>query len=377
MDQNARRHFRLAAFAFVIFLCMAAASALAADASHVYINGDTLTAASPEWRNAGSAPGADWNAYFDTSTSVPTLRLRGAYVDTFYGSRMLLGADGDLVIELLGSNTLNASSLLAETYPAGILVQGSLTIRDATTDGSGSLSVTIQHQYYYGSVDGIYLENNGNLVIESGTVSMSLTDNYSAYAIYSAGTLQLLGGEITITTTAPNIKAVGVRQLLMAGGTIVVTANSESLNSYALFFKEASITGGYGKFSVVGNGNALRCDLAAVQAFRVINGRMIFSADCPALLFTTDQNPVPYAAGGILVSTVRSGAGKTTWYSSMGILASSNTQTSSFHYVEMVGGAVSTPDTGDRSKPWLWLGIGVLALGVGVAVLVLLLRRKK
>jgi hypothetical protein len=356
---------------------MSASAALAADATSVYVGGDLLNAASPYWKNGGGGSASDWNVFFDTGTSVPTLRMNGASVTTVSGVGALLQINGDIQIELLGSNSLSAS-VTSYAYPAGILVDGDLTVTDATADHSGSLSIEIRHSYpsSYAYSDGIYVAGSGKFTMESGTVRITLDDTNIAYGVYASNGLYIHGGAIVVESTAPIAYAVPVDYFTMTGGSIEVTINATNSVSRALRFNEALITGGYGKFVSTGNGYAMRWTPTTTKMFRVIGGQMIFSSENDALFFVTDETLIPYASGGIMASPSGSGSGKFRWSDSMGVLASNNLQTSSYHYVELLGGGATIPETGDASRPWLWVGVGLAGLLIAGGLLIWVLKRR-
>jgi len=352
-NTTAVRLLRLAIAIFVFALCMAAAHALAANATTVYVNGAQLTSATPYWENGGGSgsaaePAGGWNAYFDTSTVVPTLKLNGAVINTLYvdGSYgYLIHADGDIILTLTGSSTLSYSGN-ADRYIRGVDVEGNLVIAEAAGE-TGSLTINITNTNDdFGTAYGIRADYD--LTIESGTVNINTNSMYLAYSI---------------NTT----------RFYMTAGSVAATASAPG-DGTALRFYDAYITGGEGRFESVNDYGLVW--FADGHDFSVTGGHLIFSSENDAALyFVTHNSVLPDSSVPIWVSTDSSGAGKAVWNSSMGQLAGYIYWTSDYKYVEFLE-AEDPPETGDAQTPWLWLCAGLFAL-LGAAGAGMLLRRKR
>ena len=109
----------------------------------------------------------------------------------------------------------------------------------------------------------------------------------------------------------------------------------------------------------------------------MLDGTLIFSAADEALYFDTDQTYTPYVTDRILVSTNATGAGKTVWDSTMGIVAGNELDYTDFAYVELIGNGVIDPGTGDAAQPWLWVFVGAAAVFAGAVVLYWLLHKRR
>jgi len=357
MENSKTKRYRLAIAILVFALCMAAAHALAANATTVYVNGAELTSATPYWENGGGSgsatePVGGWNAYFDTSTAIPTLKLDGAVINSPYISenyRYLIHADGDIILTLTGSSTLSYSGNASRSL-MGIHTSDDLVIAEAAGE-TGSLTVNITNTNDgYGTAYGIHADYD--LTIESGTVNINTNSMYLAYSI-SATRFYMTAGSVAATASAPD-------------------------EGTALRFCDAYITGGEGRFESVNDyGLAWFAD---GHDFSVTGGHMIFSsANNAALYFATHNSVLPDSSVPIWVSTDSGGAGKAVWDSSIGRLASNYNGYSGYKYVEFSEtGVVSPqiPQTGDAQTPWLWLCAGLIAL-LGAAGTTMLLRRKR
>ena len=127
-----------------------------------------------------------------------------------------------------------------------------MKIIDQTANGTGSLSIEIKNTPT-GIAAGIYTQDSlaeYGVIIESGTVLISLMNNQHAHGIRSGG-IYIHGGQTTITNTATDY-AFGVyaaEDFDMTGGSVSATvAGSESGSCALMFFNEAYISGGYGVF---------------------------------------------------------------------------------------------------------------------------------
>ena len=363
-------------FVVILFLlCMSASAALAANATYAEINGVTIDASSPYWNNSGGCSSADWNAYFDTSTSPATLWLKDAVVNTINSYDELLYADGDLVLKLLGHSFLEYSGNTASS-PAGVVVEGNLWIRDGTADGTGILNISIDNTSP--AVDSYGIITLFSLTIESGTIDIFVDysfESYGLYAEYGEG-IFIRGGTTDVYASGAYIEGISAYRFSLSGGEITSTADGVDPDSVALLFLDALITGGYGEFTNVNAGYGAVWVWADFGYFRVIDGRVVFSGEDGALFFDTNRILVPYVTDRIYASTDLSGAGKFIWDSTKGILAEYYLDTSDYHYVEMIGSGVPLPETGDESRPWLWVVVGLAALLLGGAAVIWLKKHK-
>lgn len=346
-----------------VLLCLPASTALATNATEIKVGGFTLNASNPYWRNGGGAGTEnDWNIFFDTSTSVPTLRMKNAEVHTTNNVGRFISVDGDINLELLGNSNVGAT-LNTYPWPGGIIVDGSLTVFDGTGNGTGSLTIDITHLYsgsYY--VDGI--DSNNPITIQSGTIHITLIDYKLAYGIWNHDLFIMNGGKITIDSRAATVLAVETDQFTMTGGVLLVTTHAVEDDSNALYFRNALVTGGEGLFVSAGSGYALTWEIPDPDnySFLVMGGHLVFSNTNAALRFMTTSSLTPVPTGQILVSTAGSGDGKTEWKAAMGSLADTDIVGSNYRYVEFLSGAVNYPQTGDAFNPWMWLGAGLGAL---------------
>lgn len=384
MKRKARHTAALLLFA----LCMAAACALAIDADTVVINGATLTDGY-YWKNDGTTSPAyiaGWNAHFSTGGAEPVLQCNGVSITTSNTSGAMIRANGDFVMELLGSNTLSYDYLTDSQRMKGIYLSvGNLKIVDKTPDGTGSLSIEIKNTSDLNPVMGIHTQEDfAGVTIESGAVTIAMLNNQFAHGIRT-GSAMIRGGSTTITNTAADY-AYGLyaaNQFIMSAGSVSATVSGGNGGTAALvFINEASILGGYGVFTNTRSGYGAIWGSPSASDFRVTGGHLILSSsDKEALYFNVASDPQAYGPdvrGDILVSADSGGAGKTSWEASMGLLAGSQSDTSPFRYVEFVGKALlalMNPQTGDSANPLLSLGLGLLALS-GAGTLLLLRRRR-
>ncbi len=370
---------RIAVLIFVLLLCLGATAALAAGAADVQLNGTLLTAADPYWKNGGGGSAADWNAFFDTSTSTPTLRLKDAVINDTNGDGKYISADGDLNIALTGNSSIGGSPN-AYDGPVGIFVNGNLKISDGSGNGSGTLTIQITHAHSAPSVlDGIMVGDPAySFTMESGALHIILSDTDESYGIVPGGQLIVNGGVLTVNSSAPKVFAVQAPQLTVTNGTFNVTANASTpqFGAVTIWFAEALITGGECRFTSLSDASGLAWAAGQPEDFRVTGGRVIVSGLLDAMYFDTPDTVVPIVTGSILVSENSSGAGMFVWDPSKGQLASNQSGPSMFRYVELRGYKDDYPQTGDSASLWLWLGVGLGALLLGGAAFVWFRRRK-
>ena len=391
MKKSTVRFHLLIAAILLAALCLVAAQALAGNATSVYINNYELdgTAGKVYWLNGNTAgTGSDWNAYFEKDTA--TLWLNGAQIDTPLVHTTtsqftdMIYANGDIILKLKGTNEIRDTNNTA-TYFCGVHADGNITVASTDADGSGRLNIDVSSSAYtgIGITAGIYVSGS-SLTVESGKINIKATEVSSgSYGVFCDENLTLRGGDLQIECVSQGGWAFGVSAaytFTMSGGTINAYISDPASYSHGLSCHTALVTGGDGWFYYEGDGYSLKWANADSGTFSVTGGNLIFTRANGAAFFieSNDQTLVPAVVGSILVSEDSSGAGKTTWNTSMGLLASNNSSASLFRYVEFLGsgaGAVSAPQTGDGQTPLLWLCAGLTALsGMGALLCV---RRKR
>lgn len=356
---------------------MAASAALAANATSVTLNGAVLNSSNPYWKNGGGGSASDWNLFFDTSTSTPTLRMKNAVLNTLNPSNYVVLADGDIIVELYGINSLSYDGSVSGS-PIGLGSYGSLLIKDGTGTGTGSLTITINHSHLSSSyfTCGILNFSNG-IVIDSGIINIGLADSNKATGIFAVGGLYVRGGATTIAASSKNTFGIETDLFQLSGGIVSATVNGFGTDVNAILFDGFLATGGFGAFIAVENGIGGLWEDPTAGDFRFLGGHVIFSAGDTALQFYTNSTLTPYVYGKIYVSDYPSGFDKVLWNASMGPLAGNFTDPFAFPYVEMIGYGISElPKTGDVSNPWLWVGVGLGALLLVGAAIFWFRRRK-
>jgi len=376
MKVNTIRCYRWIAALVLFLLFMASSQALAANATEVMVENiilDGLTPGQIYWKNDGSGGTAnDYNVFFDLSTAMPTLRLKDAEINELSFINSMLATNGDIILEFTGSNLITYAGTDAADI-LGIYVRGELMIIDATTYGTGSLTIDITHGADNEMTDAVYAES-GSITVESGTINVSVYDGSRACGLYADHDININGGKTTVSVTSDAARGLYAYDLFsMSGGAVVASITADEWDSAALAAHNILVTGGSGKFSASGAAVGGFWEIADTGEFRVTGGRIIFTSKIEALLFDTNNTLTPDVSEEILVSTYNSGDGKTAWNSSMGPLAGSYYDYPDYLYVELTGTLI--PLTGDAARPWLWLFIGFAALLAGGGA-GLLLRKK-
>jgi len=327
-----KKAFLAGIMAMLLALFFMLPGAMAAGATSVTINGQTLSAT--------NTTTTDGHAVFNAATS--TLTLNGAHYEnlSYVGDDIhLLYANGDLTINLVGSNSLKVepdNMFGSENKVYGIRVaDGGLTI-----NGSGSLSVTLEH---WVPLFGIYVGSYGqsNFTMESGTLSVRCTSTESAVAALTAGLVT------------------------MKGGTGSFYAKSTDDFAVAMEFREEWLNYTGGTFTFISDNT---------------NG----GTDYYALYYTGELNDPAYhiTDGEVHVSQYPDGSDPSLWTSDTqsGRLASNRSGLSTFHYVRFSSTlpeptpivtatpalTAEIPQTGDSAAPWLWAGLLLCAL-LGIA----------
>ena len=168
------------------------------DVYPIWVGGSAITVASPS--------GEGW--HYDAESN--TLTLNGYSYNQAGYSDAAIYADGDLNIELNGTNTVACT-----TY--GIYVQGNLTI-----DGTGSLDAASSSGF------GIYTKD-GDITINGGTVTA--TGANSKPAIRSdGGSVLITDGKVTATARGDQVSALSAGQKVKISGGDVNAQNPEKAN---------------------------------------------------------------------------------------------------------------------------------------------------
>ncbi|MFH1513386.1 MAG: hypothetical protein ABIG45_08560 [Bacillota bacterium] len=332
-----------------------------------------MTALNKYWKIGGGGDASDWNLFFDTSTPTPTLRMKNVVLNTLTSSRYLVQADGNIIIELYGINTLTYSGSIIGSV-SGLGSGGSMLIKDGTGNGTGSLTIVINRSAGTGVTYGIW-NNNDELIIDSGILDVSVYNPTAAIAVYSREDIHIRGGYTTALAWSTLANTIYCHLFRQSGGTVASAVNGTVVETTALFFSKAQFTGGYGLFSAVEIGFGALWDTPLPGEFYFTGGHVVFSGGDGALRFNTDSLINPDVVGDVYVSEFPSGLDKFLWNSTMDPLAANNSVPAVYGYVEMIGLA-SVPQTGDASMPWVWFFSGLLA-AVCCAGAFLVLRRRR
>lgn len=170
--------------------------------------------------------GTGYSYAYDQETGVSTLTLND-YQGNFSVSGEDVGPDGyyaalycnhDLVLVLNGTNSLTLTgpdSGVTDIYGNGIAVLGSLTIRDGSSEETGSLSVNVER---FDSCTVIAYE--GSLTVESGDVTArrnQMSNESTTYVLRGDGDehvgLQVTGGSLTLIDASLEVTDVSSRNL--------------------------------------------------------------------------------------------------------------------------------------------------------------------
>jgi LPXTG-motif cell wall-anchored protein len=377
MNRHTAMRIRTIVFFLALLICMTASAALAINATSVSIDGATLTALHPYWKSGGGESAANWDLHFDTTTATPTLRMKNAVLGTLNASNYVVLANGDIIVELFGVNSLSYNGSVSG-FPIGLGSYGSILIRDGTGTGLGSLTITIDHSHLSTTFFTCGILNFASgIVIDSGIVNIDLVDSNRAIGIHAVDGLYVRGGATTIGATSKDTFGIETDRFQLSGGIVSATINGFGTDVNAILFDDFLVTGGFGAFTTVENGIGGLWEDPTAGSFRVVGGHVIFSAGDTALQFYTNSTLTPYVYGKTYVSDYPSGFDKVLWDDAMGPLAGNFIDPFAFPYVEMIGYELTAlPETGDVSNPWLWVGVGLGALLVSGAA-ILLFRKKK
>ena len=298
--------------------------------------------------------------------------MNGALLFTLNGFSSLLWADGDLVVELTGTNVLTYSgSVYASIF--GLGCDGTLTIRDGSGVGTGQLTISITNADSHFEVHGI--SAGGGIVLESGRLGVILYHPTRATALQADTGIGIQGGQASLIISSPTACAAECAVFSLSGGIVQTTVNGMGSDSCALRFDSAQFSGGYGLFSTVESGVGAIWNQPDTGSFTYTGGQVIFSGGDGALTFITSNIITPAVTGTISVSEYPSGLDPVLWNASMAPLANRTSYVSPFTYVAFFP-AAQLPQTGDTGVPWLWAGIAGLALLIAAGA-VLFIRRKR
>lgn len=248
------RRFIFSVFACVcMMLVMIPASVFAGSSNSVEVGnvsggGVTLNAQKPyamtDEDGSVTTEGADeknYNIMFQNGV----LTLRNAFIDST-GLNAINSEDGDLVIELIGENTVASGDLDSEDSIAVNVNKGNLTVK-----GEGSLSAT------GGTTDGENNLSNGIRVTGDIAIEADVTATGSE-AYYSGGIYSESGITVNADVTATGSGAVGGSVGIGAGdGDIVISGGTVEAVSESDYDTASYISGGIyaEKGNVVINGN--------------------------------------------------------------------------------------------------------------------------
>ena len=265
-------------------LLLFAPSALAANATEVYVNNVKLDAGNPYWKNGNAAASAsDWNAYFDANSA--TLTLRDATINTMHSVdyfRALVYGNGDITIKPEGTNTLQYTAGSGTENIVGILSDGTLTLAgdgrlqaQITKTGSGTISATrseldttiqsgvldiqLEHDH---TIYGMYM-HHGDLVITGGQTSITCSALYTFGVNFADGEMRMTGGQLYISVEGDD-RAYGLYSpytVTLENATVRITAQGGTSWGYGVRLEEDTLTVTGGDVTLAGNTNAMRFDL--------------------------------------------------------------------------------------------------------------------
>ncbi len=349
-------------------LCISLSTALAANSTSVILNCAKLTAANPYWVNGtevalATPPASGWNAYFDVESN--TLMLNNADVNlpssvsVYPGDQVLVYADGDISLELTGDSTGSFSSSLYSRI-IGLAAGGSLSI-----GGSGNIDIQVENIKDSSTTFGI--KSEGDLSILSGNVTVDSQSSYLAFGISTRYDTLFAGGNVQVNTEssiANNVYCY-MGDFRMTGGSLTLVTESKGLLSAGINVVQGTISLEGGTANVLANyGSDTYALFFQSDHFSYTGGNYTFTGIKSAMRYTGHQTAPAYAIDGgtVHVSEYLSGDYPTVWRSGVdGMLASNNTDTSPFKFVQFVEN-VYVPQTGDADRPLLWLGISASTL---------------
>jgi LPXTG-motif cell wall-anchored protein len=299
--------------------------------------------------------------------------MNGALLFTLNGFSSFLWADGDLVIELTGTNVLTYSGS-AYTSIFGLGCDGTLTIRDGSGLGTGQLTISITNSDFHYEVHGI--SAGGGIVMESGRLGVILYHPTRAFALQAVTGISIQGGQTSLIISSPTAYAMDCSVFSLSGGIVQTTVNGMGSDSCALRFNSAQFSGGYGLFSTVEAGVGAIWNQPDTGTFTYSGGQVIFSGGDGALTFITSNIITPAVTGYIFVSEYPSGLDPVLWDATMDPLANRTLYVSPYTYVALFP-AAQLPHTGDTGTPWLWAGIAGLAVLIAAGAYLFIRRKRK
>ncbi|MBQ3445563.1 carbohydrate-binding domain-containing protein [Candidatus Saccharibacteria bacterium] len=149
--------------------------------------------------------------------------LDGVTISNSSGPAITCYEADDLVIELVGDNTLSDSASYASTYDED--VTGAIYSKaDLTFEGTGTLNLTANYQ------DGIV--GKDDLKINSGIINITATDD----GIRGKDSVYIVGGTINISSKGDGIKSTNDTDsdkgfVLIEGGDIVISAGDDGIHA--------------------------------------------------------------------------------------------------------------------------------------------------
>lgn len=367
------RRLGLTVFFVWLVLFVPPAAAFPSYATTVTLSGAVLTASNPYGKNGGVGSASDWDLYFDTSAAMPVLHMKNAQLNTLNGLHSLLWANGDLVVELNGTNELSYTGLTFSSV-IGFACEGTVTFRDGSDAGTGQLIVSISNSYPIFEVFGVAAV--GGIVVESGILSISVYHPMNATALFAEDSIEISGGHTALFAEGQSAGAIDCSVFKLSGGEVQTTVNGMGSGAYALRFGSAQFTGGNGLFSTVENGYGAVWITPGAGSFTHSGGYATFSGGDGAFYFVTAATVTPAVTGDILVSEFPSGLDSVRWNSSMDPLASRGGYASPYRFAAFLP-APGLTQTGDVSAPWVWAGVAGLTVLAAAGVYFFIRRKPK
>lgn len=231
--------------AIVMAFVLQPIAVLAENAQTVYVGGVQLTTGkylvNGDTSASDSAPTSGTGyAYFDNSTGTAILTLNNATINSAYiwidgehmGDKAGICSSGDLMIKLIGTNTINGVAAMENQDSFGIYVEGNLTIEDEATDNTiGSLQVSGGDSTSQSMSIGIGSSNA--IIINSGSITAIGNTALSGSFGISTSDFTVEGGRVMSTGGTVNSvegKSSGIvgNSFQISGGTVVGKTSSDT-----------------------------------------------------------------------------------------------------------------------------------------------------
>ena len=221
--------------ALSLLLCLLPAGRALADdppENVVLINGFTLDAAHPYWKNGdqyGSA--SDWNAYYNAGAQrlqLKNARISHSFTDDEFDWSVPVSCENALTIELIGSNVISAASgTLLNRRSITMLEGGSSSQFDLTVTGTGTLKITcaaltigsptIENWggcYMVGIGCNALSVTGGTVTVETGAMYSDAYDGHdsSFLAAINAESLRVSGSGTSLTARTGTVTGVFTRK---------------------------------------------------------------------------------------------------------------------------------------------------------------------